>query len=317
MAAHGSKRTGLALAAVSAILALLAPAAASELRGTLPLRLEAKPDQRPRMAVVIDDLGLDWRRFEASNGLPIPLTLAILPYGIEAQAMADAAASHHEVILHMPMEPYRRKADAGPDMVRPGDDAAVRRAVMANLAKLGGYRGVSNHTGSRTTASRSAMRIVLGELAGRNLYFLDNKTTPQSVAAGLAAETGASVIEADLFLDGDFGRGGSRHATQQLDRAARIARERGYAIVIGHPYPTTLAALERWTADHSVDFDFVRVRDIVAAGSLPAVARGSPAPQDGTPRGSPGFSLRIHHAPPADRCHGRCPPLPGRAPLRP
>ena len=47
-----------------------------------PGRLEAKPsglllakhDNRPKVAIVIDDVGLDWERFQAVNRLPVPAT---------------------------------------------------------------------------------------------------------------------------------------------------------------------------------------------------------------------------------------------------
>ncbi|MEM9421376.1 MAG: divergent polysaccharide deacetylase family protein, partial [Pseudomonadota bacterium] len=72
--------------------------------------------RRPKIAVVIDDLGLSWSAFRAANSLPGPITLAFLPYGNDAQAMLDATHSEHEVMLHLPMEPRSRVADAGPTL---------------------------------------------------------------------------------------------------------------------------------------------------------------------------------------------------------
>lgn len=257
---------GLALGRLSAIVLSLLGAAAAEVLGRedqLGSLLEPRPDARPKVAIVIDDLGLDWERFETANALPVPVTLAFLPYGRDAQAMLDGTASRHEAILHLPMEPKRRKHDAGPRMVRPGPPAAVRHALQANLARLSGYRGVNNHTGSKVTEDARAMAVVLEELSRRGLYFLDSRTTPKAAAPSLAASTGAVVVGGDLFLDGDFGRGGAAHVRRQLDRLRAIAERRGSAIGIGHPYPATLDVLSSWTQEQA-GIRFVTTAELAA-----------------------------------------------------
>ncbi|MFC3302966.1 divergent polysaccharide deacetylase family protein [Parvularcula lutaonensis] len=251
----------LAAAALSAI----APARADDLdAGRAPMRLAAVRDERPKVAIVIDDVGLDWRRFQAVNRLPMPVTIGFLPYGPDAQAMLDSKDPRHDAILHLPMEPHRRKEDAGPDMVPTGAPDAVRAALHANLAKLTGFSGVNNHTGSKTTADETAMRIVLSELEARGLYFLDSMTTPRTKAKRVSATTGATVIEGDLFLDGDFGKGGEKHVRRQLRRLEKIAEKHGEVIAIGHPYPATISVLNEWALERGADLQFVRAKDLAA-----------------------------------------------------
>lgn len=258
----------LAAAAVSAIVALgptMNHALAGDLGGApVPLRLADRPDERPRIAIVIDDLGLDWARFRSVNNLPVPVTLGFLPYGSEAQAMLDGADPRHEAILHLPMEPHRRKEDAGPDMVRTGPAEDVRAGLHANLGKLSGYRGVNNHTGSKLTADAGAMEVILRELRARDLYFLDSRTTEAAKAKRLSRRTGASVLEADLFLDGNFGRGGAAHVRRQLRLAERIAERDGSVIAIGHPYPATIETLGAWAAEKGQRFRFVTTAELLA-----------------------------------------------------
>lgn len=259
------RRFRLAFAAAGAIIALAATAVAGDLRsGGVPMRLEAKRDARPVIAIVIDDVGLDWARFQSANALPLPVTLAFLPYGSDAQAMLDATDPRHEPILHLPMEPYRRKHDAGPDMVRAGDPAAARAALRTNLAKLSGYRGVNNHTGSQATADGAVMASVLQELRDRDLYFLDSGTTDAAVPQQLGVSVGANVLRADFFLDGDFGKGGRLHVERKLEELERLAAAQGSAIAIGHPYPSTISALSAWAATARDRFRFVTVEDLAA-----------------------------------------------------
>jgi polysaccharide deacetylase 2 family uncharacterized protein YibQ len=239
-------------------------AAAEGLRsGGDDLRLAPRPDPRPVIALVIDDLGLDWGRFESVNSIEAPLTLAVLPYGSDAQAMIDRASSRHEIILHLPMAAERETAPAGPDAVPTGPTAQdVRQALGRNLSKISGYRGVNNHTGSRTTAHEGAMEIVLDELESRGLYFLDSRTTPHSVAHAVGADNGIGVLEGTLFLDGDFGRGGEAHVLAQLERLEEIAVRDGSAIGIGHPYPSTIAVLKTWATDARTRLRFVTTGEL-------------------------------------------------------
>lgn len=259
-----ASQAAFATQAILAALCLITQGFAEELRGgeQTTLRLPPREDDRPKVAIVIDDLGLDWRRFEAVDALPLPLTLGFLPYGVHAQAMLDSASPRHEPILHLPMEPRRDKSSAGPDMVSPGPPESIRASLTKNLRKLTGYRGINNHTGSRMTANRAGMTVVLKELAAAELYFLDSGTTGRPVAASLAEDTGAIVLQADLFIDGDQGRRGRPHAERQLDLLVHLARKNGSAIGIGHPYPETLAAIAGWAEDKSAAVRFVTVGEL-------------------------------------------------------
>ena len=202
---------------------------------------------RPKLAIVIDDLGLDRAAFEAVNALPGQLTLSFLPYGAEAQSMLNAIDPRHEAMLHLPMEPRVLKDLAGPDMLRVADDPVTVKAQLArNLGKLYGYKGVNNHTGSRFTADAERMAVVLEQLDNRGLFFLDSLTTGRAVAAQIAGDLGARVIERDFFLDADHARLSVAGVIAQLEAAAMRAEDQGAAIVIGHPYPETLAALADW-----------------------------------------------------------------------
>jgi len=233
-------------------------------QGEASLRLEPLYDERPELAIVIDDLGLDWARFRSVMAIDAPLTLSFLPYGKDAQAMLDAANVEHETLLHLPMQPFGH-LDAGPDQVKPGRDSRVRAQTLTNLAKLEGYNGVNNHMGSRVTANRKAMRSVLKALVEEDLFFLDSRTTTRTVSADVAPMVGATVVEATLFIDGDKGRGGEREVLRQLNLGVRIAERDGQAILIGHPYAATLSALETWLeSDEAKSVRLVRVSSFIA-----------------------------------------------------
>lgn len=235
-----------------------------------------RDDGRPRIAVVIDDVGLSDIAFEKINALPAPVTVSFLPYALDAQDMLDDLAPGHEPMLHLPMEPVSRPEVAGPDMLHtehsPGE---LRRLLAKNLRKLSGYVGVNNHTGSRFTADAARMRVVLEELDRRGLYFLDSVTTKDRVAADLARQTRWRVIERDVFLDSEWPEISSKTVAARLADAEQIARTHGVAVVIGHPYDETLDELDAWLADAEArGINLVTVSDLMPARIKPKVLAG-------------------------------------------
>jgi hypothetical protein len=200
---------------------------------------------RPMIAVVIDDLGLDRERSARAIRLPGPLTMAFLAYAeaLESQTAA-ARANGHELMLHVPMEPEGNFVDPGPQVLRTTQEhLELRRRLQWDLARFDGYVGINNHMGSKFTGDRDAMLVVLREVKSRGLLFLDSRTTAASVAARLAAEIGVPHVSRDVFIDhvptGPEIQG-------KLAALEQLARERGSAVGIGHPYDVTLEALESW-----------------------------------------------------------------------
>ena len=198
-------------------------------------------DQRPMVAIIIDDLGHRWDNSLRSLRLPGEVTLAILPFSPYAQKLAEQAhTAQKEVILHAPMEPISHHSwDGGID--RDMDERSVRDSLAQMLAGLPNARGVNNHMGSAVTPELELMNWVMEELAGRDLYFVDSRTSVNSRAIEAAQAQSVPNIKRDVFLDNN--REPSAIAAQ-LRKLIAIAKKRGSAVGIGHPYPETLQVLE-------------------------------------------------------------------------
>jgi polysaccharide deacetylase 2 family uncharacterized protein YibQ len=226
--------------------------------------------EKPMIAVVIDDLGLDTMRTARTIGLPSPLTLAFLPYGNRLPAESKAArTAGHELLIHMPMEPQGpTTADPGPQalMVELGPDE-IRNRLDRALGRFSGYVGINNHMGSRFTADAAAMDVVLAELGRRGLLFLDSRTTDRTVADARAYAAGVAFARRHVFLDAELTGDG---VAARLGDLETVARKAGYAIAIGHPHDVTLDALEKWLpAARAKGFQLVPVSAIVARLATP------------------------------------------------
>ena len=113
------------------------------------------------------------------------------------------------------------------------------------LRDFSGYIGVNNHQGSLFTRDRGRMELVLGELKRRGLFFLDSRTSGGSVGAEVAADISIAHAVRDVFLDHDPA---PELIAARMQEAETIAREKGHAIVIGHPRDATMDRIEPWIA---------------------------------------------------------------------
>lgn len=199
---------------------------------------------RPRVAIVIDDLGYDPVLARGFMELNLPLALSILPRAPFTRKIAQEAARRGiPLMLHLPMEPRNYPE------TRPGPGALllcmsreeILKVVDEDLARVPGAAGVNNHMGSLFTEDREKMGIVLGELKRRNLFFVDSRTTKRSVAYTLAKEMGLPALQRQVFLDN---RASKSEVRIQLDRLRSIAGRSGRALGIGHPHKETLETLE-------------------------------------------------------------------------
>jgi len=197
-----------------------------------------------RIAIIIDDLGLDRAASGRVVSLPAPLTLAIMSYAKDAPDLArEARAAGHELLLHVPMQPEGH-ANPGPHALTTAQSQIeFGRQLAWALERFDGYVGINNHMGSRVTAATEQMSWLFEELDRRGLMFVDSRTTKKTVAPMLAAHFGLPFAERDVFLDNEFG---ADAVVAQLKVLEAEARKNGFAVAIGHPHRGTIAALNAW-----------------------------------------------------------------------
>jgi len=206
----------------------------------------ADSEGRPMIALVIDDLGVNWRTTPQAINLPGPLTLSFMTYAKNLEKLTSRArARGHELMLHVPMEPRDPTWDPGPNTLESGlsQEELARRLDWA-LGRFDGYVGINNHMGSKFTGSLLGMAQVLAELKSRGLLFLDSVTSGSTVGIGLARRMGVAHATRDIFIDNEPENPTS--IRRQLAKLEEIARRRGRAVGIGHPHDATLEVLAEW-----------------------------------------------------------------------
>jgi polysaccharide deacetylase 2 family uncharacterized protein YibQ len=210
------------------------------------------PEEPPVIAVVLDDCGGNLEMARSVLSTDVPLTWAIIPnlkYSDETAALLREAGV--PFLAHVPMQavidPPGRAGRRGLYSIGAGMSAEeVRAALVPILDGMEGLFGVNNHRGSRATSDRGVMDAVMAVLAERDLFFLDSRTSPESVAYRSAVEHGLNAAYNSYFLDNKSDR--DSIAARMRD-AMKAASRKGMIVAICHLRPETVAFLEDFAGE--------------------------------------------------------------------
>lgn len=193
-----------------------------------------------RLAVVIDDAGLDLESQRIYEEIGVPLTLAVMPNKMyTSEAAAEWSRYGMPVILHQPMESVSGSGMEEKTILTSMSDEAIRYMLKESLEQIPQAVGINNHQGSRATTDARVMRVVMNELSHRGLFFFDSRTNTTTAADSAAASYGVPYARNDLFVDNSADEGEIRAMIQE---GANRAKARGSYIIIGHCRPHTAAA---------------------------------------------------------------------------
>jgi hypothetical protein len=216
------------------------------------------------VAIIIDDIGYDRKMAEGFLELDVPLTFSVLPQGTYNHSIIDQALKKDvEIMLHLPMEPGNYPS------VNPGPGALLSSMkpdeliaqLNANLDRVPNVKGVNNHMGSKLTASSEQMRQIFTILKKRDLFFVDSRTSADTLCRPSAELLHLPFAERDVFIDHEQTR---KFVRKQLKLLVKRANRQGYAIGIAHPHPVTLEVLREMLPDLKKAVFFTHASQVVA-----------------------------------------------------
>lgn len=218
-----------------------------------PSETETKPEipesppetvKVPRVCIIIDDMGYDRKLAKQFLSLDVPLTFSILPFSpFQQEIHRHADSNGTEIMLHLPMEPNEYpQVDPGPGalLTSMSPDELIDQLIR-DIRSVPGAKGINNHMGSKMTAVSSQMYQIFTILKKEGLYFIDSRTSAETLCKPSARLLKVPFAERDIFLDhittSDF-------IKKQLKKLVLIAQRNGSAIGIAHPYPETYQVLK-------------------------------------------------------------------------
>ncbi len=216
----------------------------------------------PMVAILIDDMGYSIRMDNALLSLKAPLSFSFLP-GAPHTTMMARKARHmgRDILVHLPLEPLNPRINPGPGSLRLDMDPDTMLTILRrDLDAVPGATGVNNHMGSKFTANRKAMRFILTEIKRHDLFFVDSRTSKDSVAYATARSMGIPTAERSVFLDHDPRQEAIK---KEVKRLIKLSRKRGQVLAIGHPLPNTWKVLQEELPKISKEVKLVPVHRIL------------------------------------------------------
>ena len=195
--------------------------------------------------IIIDDFG--YRNDEVSDGflsLGANLTFAVIPGHKYSRSFAKKAFKKgYEVIVHMPMESHVSSSGEEVFVLNTDMTSSEIESRMENvITHLPQAVGMNNHQGSKATENKRVMNVVGSVLKKYEKYFIDSRTTPESIAESMMMSLGVHTANRDVFLDNEADQ---YLINKQLDQLISTAQHKGSAIGVGHARPMTLQVLQK------------------------------------------------------------------------
>lgn len=226
----------------SSVLILSLLSFASQYAYAAQKQAEFRPDSS-YVAIIIDDLGYKFTQDNRALDLPGNVTYAFLPHTPNVKALADKAYKKgREIMLHLPMQAMDPQYLGPGGLTEDMNREEFKISLLKSIISLPHVKGVNNHMGSLITSRSTQMQWLMEELARTNLFFIDSRTSSDTVAERTANQFHITNSHRNVFLDHVRNRPAIEF---QFDQLIKIAHKKGAAIAIGHPFPETLAVLEQ------------------------------------------------------------------------
>jgi len=225
---------------------------------------EIPPETKlPKVAIIVDDLGYDKKIAEKLLELDAMFTFSLLPYSPFQKTIARRAQDKGlEVMLHLPMEPMEYpEVNPGPGtlLASMSPDELIDQ-LEKNLNTMPTIKGVNNHMGSKLTAESSQLYQIFSVLKKRGLFFIDSRTTAETLGEPSARLFKIPFAQRDVFIDH---RQDPEFIRMQIRELINIAKRHGVAVGIAHPHMSTYDVLKEMLAELKQEVHLVPASQVV------------------------------------------------------
>ena len=195
-------------------------------------------NEKPKLCIIIDDFGsFDQSGVETMLSIDAPITCAVMP-NVDNTTLniKQIQNANKEVILHMPMEAdvSLPKHWYGIDYISTCESKDnIYKKLNNAFSSVNNAKGFNIHIGSGVCQNKDIINHIYNYATEHNLFFIDSRTHINTICDKVANEKNIVYLGRDEFLEPDGDRsydGVKRH----LLIGANLAKEKGYAIVIGH-----------------------------------------------------------------------------------
>lgn len=204
------------------------------------------PDfNQPAISIIIDDMGYRLKAGSRAVNLSGAITYSFLPHAPYTRQLSQFAHEQSkEVMLHLPMEAESGKKLGPGGLTENMTEKNFVEILESSINSIPYVSGFNNHMGSLLTKNRLWMTRLMRQVAAdKKLFFVDSRTTSNSIALKVARAEGLQSIRRDIFIDH---KNSKKFIQKQLGKLIQEAQRKGTALAIAHPKKITLAVLEEW-----------------------------------------------------------------------
>lgn len=215
----------------------------SDSKGKEKLVLEINYFTPPKLAILIDDVGMNTKTTTYFKKIDGALSFATIPYLPKTrQATKILKDAGFEVILHMPMEgsndTLNRRTQG---LIKPSmTEKEIYDKFDGAIENLGAVRGFNNHMGSKFTNNPEKMRELLSYAKKKEMFFIDSNTNSKKEGYKIAKELDIPTYYTSYFIDNSHEK---EDIMEAIKVSVRLAKERKKVLVIGHYRRETAEAI--------------------------------------------------------------------------
>ncbi len=195
----------------------------------------------PTLMIIMDDIST-LKEAKQIKKLHLKIIPSIFPKTSDHPNTPKIAKMFKSVMMHLPLEATHWKKPEKITIKVSDKLKTIREKLKKDLEGFSNIKAINNHTGSRFTAYKKGFKTLIKELKKKHIFFIDSKTTTKSKYIEIQKELREKIFQRDIFLDNNQK---ISYIKNQIKKAVRLAKKKGFAIAICHPHPKTFEALSK------------------------------------------------------------------------
>ncbi|MEM7816975.1 MAG: divergent polysaccharide deacetylase family protein [Candidatus Aenigmatarchaeota archaeon] len=218
--------------------------------------------EKPKVAIIFDDLGESLKELKEINSLGIPLTVSIIP-GLKFSKNIGYIAYRlgFSVLVHLPFQPKNDKKylTTKYEFISSNLSSEKLNHLLNYYLNYFNFAiGINNHMGSKATEEKELMSKVLDVIKKKKLIFIDSRTSSKSVAYKLAKEKNLICGYNEGFFDITFD---TKTMEKFFGKLIERAKKKKKIIIIAHPKKTTIEFLRKKIQELKEEIEFINLKD--------------------------------------------------------
>lgn len=211
----------------------------------------------PKLVIIIDDVA-SYEHINEIKKINLKLTPSLMPASKDFPNTPKIAKNLEFYMIHLPLEALNYNSNSIKTLKVNDSFEEISKEIYKIRKDFPNAKFINNHTGSKFTSNKKAVQKLLDVLDEYGFIFVDSKTISNSKVEEVLKSKNQKYIFRDVFLDNTQNL---KDIENELKKAVKISKKRGFAIAIGHPKKQTLKVLNN-SGDILKGVEVVYLRDI-------------------------------------------------------